>query len=252
MEKVLIIGDSCEDIFRYGKCVRLCPEAPVPIFNPTTHIKNGGMAMNLYNNLKALGIQCDIITNLIKPLKIRYVDEVSNQILLRVDETDAIEPILKKQLEMINFSKYTAVIISDYNKGYLSEEDIEFITNNQSLVFIDTKKKFGDWLLNVQIIKVNAVEFNANRDWLYDTKFKGNLIVTSGKGGAILNFEKVFEIEKEHPVRDLSGAGDTFLAGLVVKYLEKNNIEEAIRFANKCASWVVTQKGVVAIDPTQI
>ena len=38
----------------------------------------------------------------------------------------------------------------------------------------------------------------------------------------------------------------------VWNYLKNNNIEEAIRFANKCASWVVTQKGVVVIDPTQI
>lgn len=29
--KVLVIGDGCLDIFRYGKCERLSPEAPVPI-----------------------------------------------------------------------------------------------------------------------------------------------------------------------------------------------------------------------------
>ena len=250
MEKVLIIGDSCEDIFRYGKCVRLCPEAPVPIFNPTTHIKNGGMAMNLYNNLKALGIQCDIITNLIKPLKIRYVDEVSNQILLRVDETDAIEPILKKQLEMINFSKYTAVIISDYNKGYLSEEDIEFITNNQSLVFIDTKKKLDSWAAGIEFIKINEKEAIENNEWL--TKcYNGELIVTLGRNGA-RHWSQNIPIIEEHPVRDLSGAGDTFLAALVADYINNNDICTAIQFANKCASWVVTQKGVAIVDKDKV
>jgi bifunctional ADP-heptose synthase (sugar kinase/adenylyltransferase) len=32
--KILVIGDSCEDIFRYGKVNRLAPEAPVPVINP--------------------------------------------------------------------------------------------------------------------------------------------------------------------------------------------------------------------------
>jgi bifunctional ADP-heptose synthase (sugar kinase/adenylyltransferase) len=32
--KILVIGDSCVDIFRYGKVDRLAPEAPVPVINP--------------------------------------------------------------------------------------------------------------------------------------------------------------------------------------------------------------------------
>ena len=32
--KILVIGDSCEDVFRYGEVNRLAPEAPVPIIKP--------------------------------------------------------------------------------------------------------------------------------------------------------------------------------------------------------------------------
>ena len=32
--KILVIGDSCHDVFVYGKCDRICPEAPVPVFTP--------------------------------------------------------------------------------------------------------------------------------------------------------------------------------------------------------------------------
>jgi sugar/nucleoside kinase (ribokinase family) len=53
-------------------------------------------------------------------------------------------------------------------------------------------------------------------------------------------------------VRDLTGAGDTFLAGLVAGYLEKNNIYDAIIFANRCAAWAVTQKGVSVVDRYKI
>ena len=52
--KILIIGESCMDIFHYGECNRLTPEAPVPVFNSISLWKNGGMAMNVYNNFKML------------------------------------------------------------------------------------------------------------------------------------------------------------------------------------------------------
>jgi bifunctional ADP-heptose synthase (sugar kinase/adenylyltransferase) len=32
--KILIIGDSCKDIFVYGNVPRLAPEGPIPVFNP--------------------------------------------------------------------------------------------------------------------------------------------------------------------------------------------------------------------------
>ena len=82
MKKVLVIGDSCEDMFRYGTCDRINPEAPVPIMKPTRTTGNGGMAINVFENLKAFGIDCDIVTNDIRPVKTRFVDEISNQMLL--------------------------------------------------------------------------------------------------------------------------------------------------------------------------
>jgi sugar/nucleoside kinase (ribokinase family) len=60
--------------------------------------------------------------------------------------------------------------------------------------------------------------------------------------------DKLFPIKNEHPVRDLTGAGDTFLAGLVARYIKDNNIDSAINFANKCAAWAVTQKGVAVVS----
>ena len=51
MKKILVIGEACIDIFEYGKCTRLNPEAPTPIFQ-SDHIEtNGGMASNVYGNI---------------------------------------------------------------------------------------------------------------------------------------------------------------------------------------------------------
>ena len=248
MKKILVIGDGCKDVFQYGRCERLCPEAPVPIFKPTKIITNGGMAINVYNNLLALGIDCDIITNS-GITKTRYVDEVSNQMLIRIDENDAVPPITAETaLDSIDYEKYAAIIISDYNKGFLSEDDIYIITQSHEWVFIDTKKEINNWCSNAYCIKINEHEYKQNRKAL-SQHYHNNLIVTMGKKGAILNERQVFPIEEEHEVRDLSGAGDTFLAGLVADYIKNNDIRRAIKFANKCAAWTVTQKGVVVVKP---
>ena len=48
-------------------------------------------------------------------------------------------------------------------------------------------------------------------------------------------------------VLDLSGAGDTFLAGLAVEYLRSNDIVKAIKFAQECTEIVVQKHGVSTI-----
>ena len=252
MKKVLVSGDSCNDMFRYGTCDRISPEAPVPVMKPTRTVGSGGMAINVYENLKALGIECDIITNDIRPVKTRYVDEISNQMLLRVDEADEIKQIKYGDLTKIFFDDYDAVVISDYNKGFLSEESINYISTHHPLVFIDTKKKLGKWATNIKYIKLNSKEFDENVCKEFKEKYSHDLIVTKGKEGAVLNLIEEFPIENEHEVRDLSGAGDTFLAGLVADYVKNNDIRKAIRFANRCAAWVVSQKGVVTVNPEKI
>jgi bifunctional ADP-heptose synthase (sugar kinase/adenylyltransferase) len=247
----LVVGDSCSDLFIYGNCTRLSPEAPVPIFNPARTVGNGGMAINVYENLKALGIQCDILTNDLRPVKTRYVDEISNQMLLRVDQKDVIFPMKKDDLNKFDLKAYDIVVISDYNKGYLSIDDIKHISENHSLTFMDSKKTLDFWCENIKFLKINDKEFKQNEDYLRNY-YVGNLIVTKGMGGAILNYSETFSIEDEHDVRDLSGAGDTFLAALVAKFVENYDIREAIRFANRCAAWAVTQRGVVVADLNKI
>jgi sugar/nucleoside kinase (ribokinase family) len=45
----------------------------------------------------------------------------------------------------------------------------------------------------------------------------------------------------------LSGAGDSFLAALVAKQLETNNIDESIKYSNQKASEIVQQRGVSVV-----
>ena len=60
---VLVIGDSCEDVFIYGDIERISPEAPIPVFKPTHTEKNDGMARNVANNVESLDMTIYTITN---------------------------------------------------------------------------------------------------------------------------------------------------------------------------------------------
>jgi|TARA_B100000700_G_C14920237_1_gene796703 bifunctional ADP-heptose synthase (sugar kinase/adenylyltransferase) len=253
--KVLVIGDSCQDVFVYGDIERISPEAPVPVFVPTNTEKNDGMARNVSHNVESLEMFITTITNKNGIVKRRYVDNRSGQMVLRVDEHDYCERIDKKVLKGLRDNKCTphfgsetnidAIIISDYCKGFLEEEDIQFICDNNDNVFVDTKKKLGRWIESADFIKINELEYKKNHELLSDKGFEEKLIVTLGSKGCRWN-GRDFSVE-EVPVKDVSGAGDTFLAGLVRGYLDTNNIEEAIRFAQKCTTIVVQKHGVATV-----
>ena len=242
--KVLVVGDSCKDIFIYGDIHRVCPEAPVPVFNPTHQTENDGMAKNVVRNLESLGCDVTFISNQNSIKKIRYVDNRSNQMVLRVDENDRCRTIDDSELNIIKqeANSFDAVIISDYCKGFLDEEDICYIADKCNNVFLDTKKEIGDWIEDIDYIKINELEYEKN----YKGKPNNDkLIVTLGKDGCrYLN--ETFPVE-EVPVRDVSGAGDTFMSGLVVEYIKTKDIKKSIKFAQACTTKVVQQPGVVTI-----
>tara|TARA_Y100000356_G_scaffold77601_1_gene64154 strand:- start:229 stop:960 length:732 start_codon:yes stop_codon:yes gene_type:complete len=242
--KVLVIGDSCTDKFVYGVCDRICPEAPVPVFNPTYQKANGGMAKNVFNNLVSLAKNWDIdlITNEDEITKTRLVDIKTNQMLLRVDEDDSCKRI--KNDVITKLGDYDAIIISDYNKGFLTESTIKFLVDRYPLSFIDSKKLFNDWINDATFLKINEVEFNRNKKNL--KKYKGNLIVTLGERGVKYK-DTIIPPTRQAEVSDLSGAGDTFFAAFVFSYLTSKNIIESIAFAQKCALEVIEKKGVVII-----
>ena len=247
---VLVIGDTCIDKFIYGTAVRLAPEAPVPVFNPVNETTNNGMAGNVIANLKALGLNVLSIYNKEQIIKSRYVDDRSGQILLRVDENDKVKRINTKDLKQITNNQYKginidAIVISDYDKGFLDEEDIQFICMNNKHVFIDTKKILDNYCTQASFIKINHVEYAHTEYSLKDLNIEDKLIITLSNKGCQYK-GKLFPVEKVQ-IKDVSGAGDTFLSGLVAEYIRTKDIEKAIVFAQACATIVVQKLGVSTI-----
>ena len=250
MNKVLVIGDSCLDEYIYCTTNRFCPDAPVPILKPESFVSTVGMAGNVADNLKALDVEVELISNANKIKKTRYVDGRTNHMFFRIDEgEDDIFPIAKKSLEKIIWEDYNAVIISDYCKGFIDEATISYIAEQHPITFLDTKKQIDSYAKNITFIKINDVEYRYSADFL-DKEYLDKLVITRGPNGA--EYEgKIYPVKKVD-VRDTSGAGDTFLAGLVSNYLESFNTVEAIKFANKCATQVVQKKGTAKIDINEI
>lgn len=246
MGKVLVIGDSCKDVHVYGSSTRLCPDAPVPVFVPLYEKQNLGMAGNVYQNILALGVPATLKTNNVIIEKKRYVDEATNHMFLRVDSGE-------EKIERINgltksfLNQYQLIVISDYDKGFLLEEDIEFICENHNLVFIDTKKKLGDYCKDCSYIKINNVEYNNSIDYIKKNEWTHNKVIqTLGSDGCRLG-DKIYPVERVE-IKDLCGAGDTFLASLTVNYLKTKDISKSLIFANDCATKVVQMKGVNTIN----
>lgn len=256
MKKILVIGEACIDIFEYGKCTRLNPEAPTPIFQ-SDHIEtNGGMASNVYGNIRSIAGNWEIDVDFIgqangKITKHRFVDINSNYILLRVDNDGPVEPLNIGSLDseiLYQITSADIVVVSDYNKGFLTEETLEKIANYSKLSFIDTKKPLGIWAHGFNFIKINKKEFeNPAHDKEFIERNLDKIIVTLGADGAKLNQTQVYPLNPTE-VKDVSGAGDSFIAGLAVEYLKSNDIIRAIQFANVCAGIAVSQKGVVSVE----
>ncbi len=243
MKKILIVGESCRDVFVYCKANRLCPDIPVPALSIVSQTENPGMAMNVQRNVRSIFSNCDIMTNdgWEGVTKTRYMHLESNHMFIRVDTDHNISRVDVKKIPL----NYDIIAISDYNKGFLTEEDIKYLCERHNNVFIDTKKILGDWANNVKFVKINNFEYERSKGSIPET-LKDKIIYTKGESGAYFN-GKSYPVNEKVEVNDTSGAGDSFFAALLVKYAETEDIEEAINFANECASAAVQHKGVSVI-----
>lgn len=237
--KVLLIGDSCIDQYVYGEVKRLNPEAPVPILNYKKTETRKGMSWNVFNNLKSFGLDVEIKTNEEKIVKTRYIDEKTNHQLLRVDE----EVFCKPMDYYIPDETYDAVVISDYNKGFVSSSRMfEIAYGTKCPVFIDSKKtvlpSYGCY------VKVNDLEYSKI------TEKHDNLIVTCGSEGA--KYDGVLYPGEKVNVYDVVGAGDTFLAALTFGYLKYGSIQQAIPLANKAAAIAVSNPGTYVLTEDDV
>jgi len=242
---VLVVGEVCNDITYYCEVSRISPEAPVPVADLIWKTSADGMAGNVNGNLRAFGIKTTFVH---QPLqqhidKTRYVDQKSGQHLIRVDSTHPnITPLDVPSIE--NIDHYDAIVVSDYNKGFVEYDTVKHLRKlYDGPIFIDSKKTdLGQF--EGCIVKINESEYDSA------TSVPSNIIITKGSAGAL--YEDVMYPAVKADMFDVCGAGDTFLSGLVHKYLKGNNMGECIVFANKCAAIAVQHRGTYTLTTHDI
>ena len=126
----------------------------------------------------------------------------SKQHLLRIDDDVVSDPLEFNDISVD--PTFDAVVVSDYNKGFVSYELIEQLVATKLPVFVDTKKTDlarlqGAW------VKINSLEYS-----LIKSECTG-LIVTRGEAGADLVHHNLSFPAPKVEVSDVCGAGDTFL-----------------------------------------
>jgi bifunctional ADP-heptose synthase (sugar kinase/adenylyltransferase) len=249
--KFLVIGDGCIDDYHYGSVSRISPEAPVPVFDFEYAKIKYGMAFNVYENLAKL-VKTDFDRFIdIKERKNRYIDEKSNQQLFRVDQK--IEDLsglraVDRCIAYLEKFEYDAVIISDYNKGTLEYHDIEEIIKickkKEIDVFLDTKKK-DLACFDGAFIKINEKEYDertTRSSKMIVTRADKDVLYFPAKGK---NAHSTFKVDKKK-FRDVTGAGDTFLAAVSFMYALTKDINTSIKFAIQASQVSIQHYGCYA------
>lgn len=297
--KALILGDIFLDEYLFGDCTRISPEAPVPILNidhTKTKLSLGG-AGNTAANFASLGGEvllmcrvgqgndynqilaiCEAAKVNLKAMcegtttkKTRLVAQ--RQQLLRIDK-EVIAPLsLSCQAATMralgqHIEKVDVVILSDYAKGFLTEEMVSQILDlcieNEIPVIVDTKPDNISWYHGADYITPNLKEAQGmykgamGIDDLGEAlceNFQTNVLMTLGPDGMAYfgqNGERIRVPTMAREVFDVAGAGDTAVAAFAFAIASKMPIKEAIEFANKAAGVVVGKQGTSTVTQEEI
>ena len=205
---------------------------------------------------------------------------VQHQQLCRLDRESppyayAIDPVRSGRLLAKAIKACDAVVLSDYAKGTLSERLVSQVTKlaraSRKFVALDPKPKHQLAFSGLDLITPNkrealqlagiepapgapfpAAAVCARLDERYRTK---NVVVTLGEDGMLLSsggrlLRTIPTAARE--IYDVSGAGDTALAGLVLALTSGAGLEEAAHFANAAAGVVVAKLGTATVSPAEL
>ena len=300
---VLVIGDVMLDKYIYGTVERISPEAPVPVVRGSRTIHCPGGAANVAMNIAGLGAKATIIgfvgddenaralhadlaaagvgTALVRlpdfptTSKLRIVS--SNQQMLRVDfektgthPEAAYEKLIQQAIEVM--PTCSAVVLSDYAKGALSELVCATVIRKARIlgipVLVDPKSPSFEKYRNATTVCPNLHELSAaagesgkDLETLLDIGerfveqygFDFLTITLAEKGIAVVrNGMRKRAPAVARQVFDVSGAGDTVIAMLALCLGCGLGIEIAMELANVAAGIVISKVGTVPVERSEL
>lgn len=304
-KRVLCVGDVMLDRFVYGVVERISPEAPVPVLRQSRAASMPGGAANVARNLASLGLEAVIVgaagddeagrelaalldqstgisshlvtlKNRPTTLKTRMV--AGGQQLLRLDAEEVGAPDPESERALIAeisalIPTVSAVLISDYAKGLLSEALINVVLTGaaqQNLpVIADPKGKDFARYGAVDILKPNASELAAATGLPTGSTpdveralkaaqaalpAKSIVVTRAAQGMSCITKGGVLEhvSGKAREVFDVSGAGDTSLAALAMAVVAGANLQEAVQVAILASGIAVGKSGTATVSAAEL
>jgi|TARA_B110000027_G_scaffold134118_1_gene164998 D-beta-D-heptose 7-phosphate kinase / D-beta-D-heptose 1-phosphate adenosyltransferase len=286
---IRIIGDIILDVWIRGKLERNSPEANVKILDKQVENFNLGGASNVAANLKDLNCSLKLYgaigkdnsgKKLVKLLnekkisrflddnlettstKTRFIQNDSNHVL-RVD-SEKFQETFKSEKKLIkDCKKNDLVLVIDYSKGIVKKKTIKNLIKKNLNVFVDPKNDpvyyKGAFLVKPNMKRLKmwiGMKFDKNKcfELLKEMNWKW-LVVTDGEKGVHifnnLNQYKRF-FSKTDSLKDVSGAGDTFMASLIYYHFKGIDIFKSSELACIAATKVVEKKEVQTITEEEI
>lgn len=300
-KKVLVIGDVMIDEYYVGDIKRISPEFPVPVFNFISSKSVLGGAANVAANLRAINITTGLMTvigndelgkNLIEKcenlsistemifkdndrtttLKTRLLNQNNAQVIrLDKESTGSISQDMEQRLVKAfesTVSAYDVILISDYNKGLLTEgltrKIIDVSNKNAKKVIIDVKDKNVKKYSYSYLLKPNLKELqmltgmraktdeeilNACKAMVSLCSVAAILVTLGSEGMLYYDINRSFKISTAaKEVFDVTGAGDTVLAYIGAAIANGIEMEHAVEIANLAAGIKVGKSGTSAVS----
>lgn len=295
-QDVLVVGDMMVDKYIMGKVDRISPEAPVPVLREQEVRRKPGGAGNVIMNIISLGARVRAVGRVGDDSEGAFFREslrkcgaddryvfsegstivktrvsASNQQFIRIDEEAVVPPsgMLVREISLALpelMQGVTAVIISDYAKGFVTEELSQMMIQAARRcgvpVLVDPKGKSAVKYRHATALTPNQKEFldlagiphAGSEEEIREAALRlcrenglDCLICTrSEKGISLIQREsgekKDFPAEVKE-VTDVTGAGDTVAAVLALALGAGFSFEEGVRLANVAASIVISRFG---------
>lgn len=225
-------------------------------------------ALQMKNILKEYNIQSSIIASETSPTitKMRVIGNGKHIVRLdnEVKFTQEAELLLN---EVFNLEA-PWVVLSDYDKGTLADTN-KYIAHFQSKgakVIVDPKKEMsaykGAWFIkpnkNEFVKYIGAFKSHEElvlkaQEAIQIYNFENMLVTLGGEGMMYItsNHSEFFPAINQE-VADITGAGDTVLAGFVYGLVKGFSIKEAILFSKRMAELSVTKVGTYVLQKEDI
>lgn len=303
--KLAILGDFIIDEFLEYRSKRLSPESPCPVVNLEKNKIVAGGAANVANSCHNIGIDIIYIyahdqnnSNNYESLLLDYEkmpfkrDDfrfsikkrhcIDNIQFFREDsevnskDLEISLSVFDRIIDLLIKRKIKYLLISDYQKGTIKQEELKYLLNlcfqNNIKTFLDTKINNPTYIEKCFLYKPNLKEFSEitgfpnNYDVNLDIKkaiepyakrlIKNhkieNCVITLSEKGSLWITENSCDYFKSKPilVKDIVGAGDTFISIIAYCYMKNLNYtnHQKLKLATLLAEKTISESGTNSIS----